>query len=192
MAEADPRWVRSRQMLLDAIFTYLDSGTAPSITEITTAAGVSRPTFYQHFGDLPTAYANAAVERISSQFTLIEVPATAAALEEKFLLDTLTHLLSHQLEHRAFYLKVASTGDAPLSKGLVSFLTERLITASPFASQFNRESAASIDRATALAAGVVWLIHRWLEETSPEPADVMAHRILEVLRSFLGTSAASE
>lgn len=183
MGEEDPRWTRSRTLLLEAISGYLDAGFTPSITEITTSAGVSRPTFYQHFGDLATAYTAAAVERMNEQFALVRVPAEPGDADESFLLETLTQLLSHQLEHREFYLTVIQTGTDTLTESLVAFLATRLTMDSPFATQFSQDDDAVRDRVTALAAGVVWLAHRWLEELEPRPAPAMARRVLDVITS---------
>ncbi len=190
MAENDPRRARSRTVLLEATSAHLDAGTAPSITEITTSAGVSRPTFYQHFGDLAAAYAAAAVERMNGQFALIRVPENSADADEAFLLDTLTQLLSHQLHHRNFYTTVIQTGADAFSESVVAFLANRLATASPFASQLRHDDETARDQATALAAGVVWLIHRWLEETDPRPAPAMARRVLGVITSFFNAAPA--
>lgn len=188
MITEDPRWTRSRASLLEAISGYLDTGVAPSITEITTRAGVSRPTFYQHFRDLPTAYAAAAVERVQGQFARVSVPSDPEITDEAFLLETLTQLLSHQLSHRDFYTTAIRAGGDALPETLVSFLTIRLTTASPFAAHLHTEDEASHDRVTALAAGIVWLIQHWLMEPEPRPAPLMAHRVLDVITTFLGAA----
>lgn len=190
MSETDPRRARSRALLLESISERLDAGVAPSITEITVAAGVSRPTFYQHFGDLATAYAAAAVERMNGQFELVRVPRNPEDADEAFLLQTLTQLLTHQLGHREFYTTVIQTGADALSESVVAFLADRLMTASPFAARLHPDDEATRDQVTALAAGVVWLIHRWIEEPDPRPAPAMARRVLEVITSFFDAAPA--
>lgn len=189
MNEEDPRWARSRALLLEAISGYLDKGVTPSITDITVRAGVSRPTFYQHFGDLPTAYASAAVERIEREFSRIPAPPVAEDISEDLLLATLTQLFTHQLAHRDFYTTAIRSGGDALSESLVDFLRTRLTTASPFAARLDADDASTYDQVTALAAGVVWLIQHWLVEPEPRPAEFMARRVLEVILAFLNTAA---
>src|SRR6478752_2791242 len=61
----DPRAARSRAALLDAARQLVDARAIGSIaiTDVCTLAGVSRPTFYQHFGDIAADRLLAFVER---------------------------------------------------------------------------------------------------------------------------------
>src|SRR5699024_12612624 len=70
-AVSNPRAERSKAALVEAMTDALDAyepGDSLSIAEISRAAGVSRPTLYQHFGDLPNLMRAAAMVRLVALF----------------------------------------------------------------------------------------------------------------------------
>ncbi|BDV32372.1 TetR/AcrR family transcriptional regulator [Microbacterium terricola] len=192
MEREDPRWTRSRAALIAAVTTLLDEGRAPSITDIVATAGVSRPTFYQHFGDVPTACGAAGLERLRSQFESIPGPVDSGQGEDE-VIATMTRLLEHLLAHRVFYCAVLNeAGERALTEGIVAFLVDRIVHVSPFGARLRaRPGPHTSDRVTALAAGLVWLIIGWLTRDEPEPAAQMAARVIAVISFFTGASDAS-
>ncbi|MDU6928100.1 MAG: TetR family transcriptional regulator, partial [Dermabacter sp.] len=60
----DPRAQKSRESLIRVMVDALDENPQPpSVSELVRRAGASRPTFYQHFGDIPTLMHAAAMAR---------------------------------------------------------------------------------------------------------------------------------
>src|SRR5690625_848913 len=70
----NPRAERSRAALIDAMTSALETlepGTVLSVAEIARTAGVSRPTLYEHFGDLPNLMRDAAMMRLVALFETV-------------------------------------------------------------------------------------------------------------------------
>ncbi|MBF4463140.1 MULTISPECIES: TetR/AcrR family transcriptional regulator [unclassified Rathayibacter] len=164
----DPRQARSRDALLAAITIALDrpGDEQPSITELCGAAGVSRPTFYQHFGDVPSLIEAAAIERMHALFAAV-APPTPDEHWEGTVPDVVRGLLEGLRVHADFYRRVFSGGTArSVQEAVVAFLAQRLLTFSPLAARVPAGGdRARVERfATFLAAGTTWLVVGWLLE----------------------------
>ncbi|NQX16544.1 TetR/AcrR family transcriptional regulator [Rathayibacter sp. VKM Ac-2857] len=160
----DPRLARSREQLIAAITAALDhpGDDQPSITELCTAARVSRPTFYQHFGDVPSLVEAAALERMHALFAEV-VPPSPQDVWETAVPRVVRGLLSGLLEHADFYRRALSGGTArSVQESVVAFLAQRLLTFSPLAAQEAGDRARVERFAVFLAAGTVWLVVGWL------------------------------
>ena len=70
-AKTDPRVIRTRELLVDAVLTLLKdetrSSSALSISEITALARVSRPTFYQHYASPDRLIVDAVRRRLEAR-----------------------------------------------------------------------------------------------------------------------------
>lgn len=181
----DPRLTRSREVLLAAITTSLDrpGDEQPSITELCAAAGVSRPTFYQHFGDVDSLVEAAAVDRMHALFAAV-VPVASGDEWERAVPRVVEGLLDGLLVHDHFYRRVLSGGTArSVQESVVAFLAQRLLTFSPLAAEDPGGDHARVERfATFLAAGTTWLVVGWLlEGDSRRPVADAATDIAELL-----------
>lgn len=165
MTDIDPRALRSRAALVDAMIDALDEGTTPSaisITDIVKRAGVSRPTFYQHFGDMPSLVHAAALDRLRGAFELVP-EASADAEWAAYSHAATTILLGHLLEHSTFYLSVLhDTGLTPVSD-IIEVLSERFLDVAPFSPAIRSDPENARERAEFLAAGITWSVVRWLD-----------------------------
>ena len=130
----DPRAQKSRESLIRVMVDALDENPQPpSVSELVRRAGASRPTFYQHFGDIPTLMHAAAMERLEEVFAML--PQQASDPTEptsptdfpdnwtRFAAESLTALFTHLSENRAFYLAVL---DGPSGRAAESELTRFL------------------------------------------------------------------
>ncbi|PPI11393.1 hypothetical protein C5D04_12990 [Rathayibacter sp. AY1D2] len=182
----DPRLTRSRELLLTAITSALDrpGDDQPSITELCGAAGVSRPTFYQHFGDVPSLIEAAAVERMHALFGDV-APGTAPADWEGAVPRIVRGLLEGLLVHADFYRRVLSGGAArAVQESVVAFLAQRLLAFSPLAERGSGGGDhARVERfAVLLAAGTTWLVVGWLlDGDARRPAASASADIAELL-----------
>jgi AcrR family transcriptional regulator len=176
---------RSRGRLLDAVCELLDERGAGqvTITDVVTAAGVTRPTFYAAFDDLPTAFAEAALSRLSGALeeatlaTDLPVSEHARAMSDAFQM-----ILSRLAEHGDFFVRVfRGPGGSFALEQIVAFLAGRLRTASPVTPALVSGRLPAQDSSAALAAGVVWLMSAWLQEEPRRPVPVMADRIRDFL-----------
>jgi AcrR family transcriptional regulator len=175
---SNPRVTRSRETLIEATLSLLDgrAGQLPSVTEVCEKAGVSRPTFYQHFGDLSTLVAEAVAQRLNTVFTAV-VPPPGEYAETKTVMRALLELI---MKDRDFYRGVLE-GPAALAvqRHLASYFAERLVTFSPFAGQLREVPS---ERVIFLAAGTTQLVVHHLFDTNPAASiDVTAARVADTL-----------
>lgn len=192
MSLSDPRLARTRHALIAAATAALDDRDPElvSITDLVAAAGVSRPSFYQHFGDLPTLVHAAALGRVREAFETIATPDNIGDSWTSFTQHTVHELISHFADHAAFYLRaVSGPGGQHFAASVIRFLSERLRTVSPLAPVI---SASLLPRELAdfLAAGVFWTITSWLGTDTTERASVdeMTRRVGVLLLSSTGSS----
>ncbi len=160
----DPRAVRSRGALLAVAAELLgDPWDGLSVTEVAARAGVSRPTFYQHFSDVPALMAAAVTAELEQAFT--ESDRMLAELEgDAFLRGTNRMLVDYVYARRESYRTIlrgpASYEVLAAVIGYVSMRMRGNVLGAHLARRIGRIDA---DRITATAAGAVWLVTRWLD-----------------------------
>lgn len=190
----DPRYQRSLQALTEAIIGLVE--TTPirdiTVTRIVAAAGLTRPTFYQHFTDVPSALQLAALHHLEAGVPHIsgDVPHPFADLpiEERMIL-TGEQVLGHLGENRHFYLSVLEAAPSTL---FIDILADRVYARMlPEVFQSGKESGSRLleDLKYVLASGSVWLVLRWFRGELPgTPRDVaarLARMLLAVARQDL-------
>lgn len=181
---SDPRFTRSRASLIAAVIDLVGERPveAVSITEVAKEAGVTRPTFYQHFPDVPSAARAAALYQLSGAYPYLDADLEGISPDElrKTLEDRTTSVLRHLRQNRAFYLNVfEGAGNIDLFDGLVAIVADRMML--PGASARPAASVAERDRKLLLAGGIMWLSVKWLRtETGASPPRAMARRIVEI------------
>lgn len=192
----DPRTARTRKALIDTMTTLIDSRETLegiSITDVTHAAGVSRPTFYQHFGDIHTLVRAAVTARLREVFEL--VPEGAIGEDwTKHMRGNFVTLLGGMKENAGFFHTVLTiSGGYDLHTDVVTLLAERLLTKSPLARRIAAagEPATAVERGEFLAAGLVWHHIKWLHSdfTGNDSVEAAADRTIFL---FLGAIGASE
>lgn len=178
-SEIDPRSARTRRALIEAMSSLLEERDTVdiAITEIVARAGVSRPSFYQHAGDIPALVALAGVERVSTIFTRSD--ARTAGLEgDDLARETVRNIVVDLAADREFYRRVLR-GSHDVAARITDFVAARL----------RERRALPDDVLTAIAAGATWLIIRWLDDDTPDTPHVMAERLLIVLLTLSAAAA---
>ncbi|GAA4187993.1 TetR/AcrR family transcriptional regulator [Gryllotalpicola kribbensis] len=182
-ATDDPRAARSKRALVAAATELLDAHDldALSITQVVAAAGVTRPTFYQHFGDLAELARAAAVTRLDTEFERYQ-PVSADAGDGLARVEPVVRqLLEHLAAHRAFYRRVLHgprSGSAV--NAAVDLVARRILERSPLLqSVADPESEEIRDSVVIVSGGIVWLLSGWLGTplTGRDSVEAMAHRI---------------
>ncbi|MFC4243485.1 TetR/AcrR family transcriptional regulator [Gryllotalpicola reticulitermitis] len=188
-ASSDPRAARSKRALLAAATELLDAHDLDelSITQVVAAAGVTRPTFYQHFTDLGELASAAAVERLDAEFTRHEPPSADVADWSGRVEPLVRELLEHLAAHRGFYRRVlrGSRSGAAIDAA-VELVVRRILERSPLLDTVaNRDTEEIRDAVVIVSGGIVWLLGNWLGTplTGRDSVPAMAHRIsVQVLR----------
>jgi AcrR family transcriptional regulator len=182
-ATDDPRAARSKRALVAAATELLDAHDldALSITQVVAAAGVTRPTFYQHFGDLAELARAAAVTRLDTEFERYQ-PVSADVGDGLARVEPVVRqLLEHLAAHRAFYRRVLHgprSGSAV--NAAVDLVARRILERSPLLqSVADPESEEIRDSVVIVSGGIVWLLSGWLGTplTGRDSVEAMAHRI---------------
>lgn len=189
----DPRPTRTRTALIEAATSILltDSPATPSISNLVALAGISRPTFYQHFADPQDLIRTTALTRLQENFYTLQDP-PAENLKD-LASATITALLSRLQEDATFYRNALTiAGDASLFASLNTFLSQRFLTR-PHA----RQTLSSITALTSteeqeeysrfIAAGLSWAAIRWLgtDFTGPNSIPTMSQRLTTTLLTSL-------
>lgn len=185
----NPRAERSKTALIDAMTAALEhyeSGDSVSVAEVSRAAGVSRPTLYQHYGDLPNLMRAAAMVRLKAVFAAVPQSPQDSTASWETVSGTALRALLTELEHRrAFYLAVLdSTAGRDVREDVIEFLATRIVDVSSLGSVMKQlESTAEgvHEHAMFLAAGALWRTERWLRDENPETVAQLAERLSHIL-----------
>lgn len=155
-----------------------------TITRIVAAAGLTRPTFYQHFEDVPSALQLAALFRIEASVPHVADgapdPFAHLPLEEQ-IVRTGELVLTHLGDNRQFYLAVLEAAPSTL---LFDELAERLYARLlPEVFQNSNEAQTMLvdDLKYVLAGGCVWLMLRWLRGDLIASPHELASRVAQML-----------
>lgn len=186
----DPRPARTRAALIEATISALSTAEpgSLSITDLVRAAGVSRPTFYQHFADVNTLIHAAALAKLEATFnSLLEADPTASVT--LFTNSVSTSLLTKLQADAVFFRNVLETsGNSSLVEELVTFLTHRLLSREAVAERLTATTGPlANDYAQFVAAGAAWLTVRWLRTdfTGENTAQAMGERLASMKRAAI-------
>ena len=190
----NPRAERSRTALIVAVTEALDKGQPGetfSVAEISRAAGVSRPTLYQHFGDLPSLMRAAALVRLESLFDTVPSLQPPHTVSWATAATKVLQALLQELEHRrAFYLAILdSTAGRDVREDVIEFLASRIINVPTLGSVIKKAESTDAglrEHAMFLGAGALWRTERWLRDNDPEPDSQLAHRLSHILATAGG------
>ena len=190
----DPRFRRSFDALIATVTTLLDKNPLHklSISSIVTGAGVTRPTFYQHFRDVQAVAQRAALVRLETAFAEadeVEVPSSAEDVVDLGAVIRITAIpvLDHLLTYEHFYLTVFDqAGTAAFFDEVVGFIAGNLLPDAD-AERMSTLPRDEQDRLTVLGAGCMWLVVRWLKspasrDTAPQMAERLACTVEAMMR----------
>ncbi|HWS32969.1 MAG TPA: TetR/AcrR family transcriptional regulator [Actinoplanes sp.] len=165
----NPMAVRSRNALVAAATALLLERAASeiSIKDVVETAGMSRPTFYQHFADLGAVFTAAGLAFHERIFAGLEPPPEASAGLREAFVPALAVIVDRMQEHALFYCRVnTSAGGPAFYAGLVAF-TSRRLRSEPLLQEWAGRDDVFWDF---LGAGVMWVITRQMAASyGPEP-----------------------
>lgn len=188
---SDPRFQRSLDALIDAAIVLVDQSPVDeiSITRIVEQAGVTRPTFYQHFADVAAAVQTAGISRLAGAFPLPDALKEGTILTEELFRERITSqvcpVLEHLAAHRVFYVRVVEgAASVAFFQEIVVFIAARML---PHAiDQAARGGETDRDDLKAvLAGGMMWLVIGWLRDDTRLAPSAMASRIAGIAASIV-------
>lgn len=189
---------RSWAPLIDAVTAILDEGADPhapntplNVADVARRAGVSRPTFYKYFRDVPTLVRAAALQRMEATFERVPTVELGDTWTV-FARDTFQTLLTDLAAHRRFYLSAIALNPADVASDFVRYISHRLLAYSPLGPVIHRRKGpdTAAERAEFLAAGTVWLVQQWLAASADPLAEIpdMVDRLSALLLSSSGAT----
>lgn len=192
----DPRFQRSLKALHSTMLEMAEDLPLQeiSITALVQAAGVTRPTFYQHFTDIPEAARRVALARLEVAFPVPQAfPAQFQMNPEGlfvYVIGEALPVIRHLGEYRTFYLHIIEgAGNAAFFEEIVAFVTSRFLP-DVFEPAVRRGSADRNDLMTVMAGGVMWLLIRWLRDENRAAPEEIAHRIAAAAVTMIASTGA--
>jgi AcrR family transcriptional regulator len=156
-AQVSPVTSRSRERLLDAVVDLVRErgATHISVTDVVDRASVTRPTFYNTFADLTTAYEEAARRRLERAF-LFESPADSG----REMLESITRILDVLHADLPFFSEVLrGPASYRVTAIVIDVLSSRIRTESPISVSLASGPLPLEQTSRALAAGITnWIV----------------------------------
>lgn len=182
----DPRTVRTRSAIIDAIERLDREGSALSVAAIAASAGISRTSFYAQFRDLGDVAVRLMRERYEEILRIdAELRAGGAAAEPTR--ETLSLLLDEFERHQTLYAAVlGSAGSGDAYRNLQGILTEGALET------MRRVAPQGIDPEVAarfIAAGILaTVIDALFSDNPPAPAELRG-QIIDLLPVWVTTDS---
>ena len=186
----DPRTARARKAMIDAAMTLVAEKPVSdiSITEAAEAAGVTRPTIYQHFGDVPGLAAAATEEYMTGVFERIDLALEAREGADGYIEDMLGLFVNELYANRAFCAH-AMHGPSALAIAVdeMARLADRM-RGHVIGSRIGAKGQKLEDRLGAISAGLVWMVGAWLatDFSGENEPDAFSARLADTLFSLSG------
>lgn len=185
----DPRAQRSLLALNSAVTDLLDAMplSALAVTGIVEKAGVSRPTFYQHYESIAAAAQYAALARLSDALPWQpkgRVDELSAEETTALIVARAIPIFEHLHAHHQFYLRVMEgAGTLDFFERLTAFVAARTLDEPEGASMAAKDALAQKDATLFVASGVLWMVLRWLKSdfSGPDSPQNVAQRLAATL-----------
>lgn len=180
----DPRTQRTRSALVRAVRTLVSERPveAISITEIAKVAGVSRPTVYQQFGDVPSLIAYATKQLMEQIF--LNIDETLPFKNDLAYVENVLELFVEGVYAERAFCHNAIHGASSLRIALdtMEFLNRQMST-HVIGANMPIEGDLAHEVRSAVSAGLVFMIYRWLDSdfSGENSVSRMAERLAETL-----------
>jgi AcrR family transcriptional regulator len=191
----DPRVVRTRQQLRDALVSLIEERGFDTLTvqDITDRAELNRATFYLHYHDKHDLLENSLRDAIDELMTDL---GTTTDEQGQLLSDEaprpIRAVFEHVAQHAHFYRVMLSAEGVPaFSAGVRGYMAEVTLHWLSALQPHPRQSRVPLEIvANSLSWSLLGVLIWWLEHTMPHPPDYMAEQfrllITLDLRQVLG------
>lgn len=184
--QIDPRIVQTKASLKSALERLVKTNDPSkiSVSALCKEAGVSRPTFYQHYSSVFDLYGEALKEKI----TQLEPNLFGAGFRDTEPLQALTIVIEYLDDNRSDLLSILDTNVMRFGAGILvrGWIDERL-AAGYFDARLEDLDPEQADRITFTTNGVLGLVFKRLREENTTSAADLAARISRLAKaSMLG------
>ena len=193
--KVDPRVVRTRQMLRDALVAQIEEKGFDGITvqDITDRAGLNRATFYLHYHDKQDLLENSLRDAVDELMADL-----GASTDGQGLLTSdesprpITAVFEHVAQHALFYRVMLSAEGVPaFSAGVRDYMAEVTLRWLSALQPYPSQSRVPLEIvANSLSWSLLGVLIWWLEHDMPHPPDYMAEQFQQLitldLRQVLG------
>jgi AcrR family transcriptional regulator len=186
VSETDPRSVRTRELLREALMQQVAETCFASLTiqDVTRQAGLNRTTFYLHYTGLHELLEDCA--RTLFEQMRAEIYASKALPNRKDAMAVVPFVecVFHHLErHEAFYRAMLGRNGDPLFRGLFQELLSELIFEPIIAGKPGRAARPDLEmNLRFFTAGFAGVASWWLERGKPISAELAS---LQIARDIL-------
>ncbi|WGL54117.1 TetR/AcrR family transcriptional regulator [Nocardioides sp. BP30] len=186
---SDPRAVRSRQALREAFLRAVQSQSPSEMTvaALARAAGISRTSFYEHFGS-PEELAVDTLDELFTTISDIDITlrragSTTSPLEaSRLAVQALVDFLGPR---RTTYARLLGPGAAPTVYVAVSEAFVRHATDALSRTAYRPDGVDVALTARFLAGGVLKVLGIWLAEPAPRPSEEVVDALIACFPAWL-------
>mgnify|MGYP001444998019 CR=1 FL=1 len=190
VSESDPRWIRSRDLLRQALISLAAEKSYASLTiqDITQRAGLNRTTFYLHYRGLHELLEDCA--RALFVEMRAEIYANKVAGDTRFattFMPFVESVFRHLEKHERFYRAMLGRQGDPLFRGLFQeLLLELIFEPIAYQTQADFTNPTLEMNMRFFSAGFAGIASWWLEKGKPIPIEQASLQIThDILPDYL-------
>jgi AcrR family transcriptional regulator len=185
----DPRAVRSRTRLREAFAEAVQSQNPSdmSVAALARAAGISRTSFYEHYGS-PEELGLDVLEDLFTTISTLDIALRAdgsTTSPRQASRDAVQALVDFLGPRRATYARLLGPGAAPKVHAEVTAAYVRHATAALSRAPYRPDGVDADLTAQFLAGGVLGVLGAWLAEPEPRAPDVIVAALLDCFPTWL-------
>ncbi|WP_339316708.1 TetR/AcrR family transcriptional regulator C-terminal domain-containing protein [Paenibacillus sp. FSL R10-2734] len=179
----DPRVLRTRQMLRDAVIELLEEMDIEkiSVNRIAERAQINRVTFYLHYRDLPDMLEKMADDMVEDILEVVNNKDNTQESVEEENLRILENLLKHIADHAKFYKIVLTSKRSPIFTDRLFNLMAEIISAHKEKKEGGADhSKIPIQKDIAIwygSAALIGTVIAWLRDDMPYTPVYLARQI---------------
>ena len=179
-SRVDPRIIRTRKLLKDAMFSIVSEKGFLDITiqDLTERATLSRATFYLHYRDKSEVLTDLLGDLLTEANL---IPPTLSDPDQQITIPTLPDLFRHVARYSTFYHMLSSKGSSSMGTlwAYVDEVTERW-------AEFLFQSGVALDveeemYGSFLSGAFLGVLTWWLDNEMPHTPEVMAAKLVNMI-----------
>jgi AcrR family transcriptional regulator len=185
-ASGDPRVVRTRQAILDAVETLAAGDQPITVAAIVRTAGIGRSSFYTHFSgidELAVTVLSGVFEAIGAEDIELRRHRIVSGAEAARVAQV--RLVGHLVQHRALYASMLALPftSAVYTRAVEGYAAQVRATIALLPEIPHGLSAEAV--AVYTASGSLGLLAHWIRSDDPVSADVVVDQLMSLVPAWL-------